>query len=48
MVKRLPVIGTIAIAGGLQHANPSYGFVGDPLRPISGTYYGYLIRAGLY
>jgi subtilisin len=27
---------------------PSYGFQGDPLRPISGKYYGYLIRAGLY
>ena len=25
-----------------------YGFQGDPLRPISGKYYGYLIRAGLY
>jgi subtilisin family serine protease len=29
-------------------ANPSYGFQGDPLRPISGKYYGYLIRAALY
>jgi subtilisin len=29
-------------------ATPGYGFVGDPLRPISGKYYGYLIRAGLY
>jgi subtilisin family serine protease len=29
-----------------QH--PSYGFDGDPLHPISGKYYGYLIRAGLY
>lgn len=27
---------------------PNYGFQGDPLRPISGKYYGYLIRAGLY
>jgi subtilisin len=25
-----------------------YGFQGDPLRPISGKYYGYLIRAGVY
>jgi subtilisin len=25
-----------------------YGFQGDPLRPISGKYYGYLIRAALY
>jgi subtilisin family serine protease len=25
-----------------------YGFQGDPLRPVNGAYYGYLIRAGLY
>jgi subtilisin len=25
-----------------------YGFSGDPVHPISGKYYGYLIRAGLY
>jgi hypothetical protein len=31
-----------------NNANPSYGFTGDPLRPITGKYYGYLIRAGLY
>jgi subtilisin family serine protease len=29
-------------------ANTGYGFRGDPLRPISGKYYGYLIRAALY
>jgi subtilisin family serine protease len=29
-------------------ANPRYGFDGDPLRPITGKYYGYLIRAGRY
>ncbi len=28
--------------------NSGYGFEGDPLRPISGKYYGYLIRAALY
>jgi subtilisin len=28
--------------------NFGYGFQGDPLRPITGKYYGYLIRAGLY
>jgi hypothetical protein len=28
--------------------NSGYGFQGDPLRPIAGKYYGYLIRAGLY
>jgi subtilisin len=31
-----------------NNANPGYGFVGDPLRPVSGKYYGYLIRAALY
>jgi hypothetical protein len=25
-----------------------YGFQGDPFRPISGKYYGYLIWTGLY
>ena len=29
-------------------AHPDYGFLGDPLRPITGKYYGYLLRAGLY
>lgn len=28
--------------------NRGYGFQGDPLRPITGKYYGYLIRAALY
>jgi hypothetical protein len=26
----------------------SYGFLGDPLRPVEGTYFGYLARASLY
>jgi len=38
----------IGDAATYNTANPNYGFVGDPLHPISGTYYGYLIRAGLY
>jgi subtilisin family serine protease len=25
-----------------------YGFTGDPRRPVSGKYYGYLLRAGSY
>jgi subtilisin len=29
-------------------ANPGWGFGGDPLRPVSGRYYGHLVRAGLY
>ena len=31
-----------------NEANPGYGFTGDPLRPIEGKYYGYLIHAGSY
>jgi subtilisin len=38
----------IGDAATYSTANPGYGFVGDPLHPISGKYYGYLIRAGLY
>ena len=38
----------VADATAYNTANPGYGFLGDPLRPISGKYYGYLIRAGLY
>jgi subtilisin family serine protease len=36
-------------AASYNTVNPSYGFIGDPLHnPISGRYYGYQIRAGLY
>jgi subtilisin len=35
-------------AASYNIANPGYGFQGDPLRPTSGKYYGYLIRAALY
>jgi subtilisin family serine protease len=28
--------------------HPDYGFVGDPFRPISGRYYGFLLRASIY
>jgi subtilisin family serine protease len=38
----------VADATSYNLANPGYGFQGDPLRPISGKHYGYLIRAGLY
>jgi len=31
-----------------DNKNSGYGFQGDPQRPISGEYYGYLIRAGQY
>ena len=29
-------------------ANPGWGFAGDPLRPVSGRYYGHLSRAAQY
>jgi subtilisin family serine protease len=38
-----------ADAQAYNQANPFYGFTGDPLHsPVSGHYYGYLLRAGLY
>ena len=37
-----------AAAYNTDTKNSGYGYAGDPLRPISGKYYGYLIRAGLY
>jgi subtilisin len=36
-------------AAAYSQANPFYGFTGDPLHsPVSGRYYGYLLRPGLY
>ena len=35
-------------AAAYNTAHPSYGFTGDPLRPVSGRYYGFLLRAALY
>jgi subtilisin len=37
-----------ATAYNTAKKNAGYGFRGDPLRPISGKYYGYLIRAAQY
>jgi subtilisin len=37
-----------ADAAAYTQANPGWGFTGDPLRPVTGKYYGYLIRPGLY
>jgi subtilisin len=31
-----------------ERTNTGYGFLGDPLRPVSGKYFGFLVRAGLY
>ena len=38
----------VADTAAYNTTNPNYGFQGDPLHPISGKYYGYLIRAALY
>lgn len=37
-----------ADAKAYTDANPSWGFVGDPTRPVTGRYYGYLVRAAGY
>ena len=37
-----------AAAYNAMKKNSGYGFEGDPLRPIPGEYYGYLISAALY
>jgi subtilisin len=37
-----------AVAYNNSRKGSDYGFLGDPLRPISGKYYGYLIHAGGY
>jgi subtilisin len=31
-----------------ERGDTGYGFIGDPLRPVSGKYFGFLVRAGLY
>ena len=33
---------------GYNTRHPSWGFSGDPLRPVAGKYYGWLLQAGLY
>jgi subtilisin family serine protease len=35
-------------AAAYNIAHPSYGFTGDPLHPVSGRYYGFLLWAALY
>jgi subtilisin family serine protease len=35
-------------AAAYNTAHPSYGFTGDPLHPVSGRYYGFLLWAALY
>jgi subtilisin len=31
-----------------ERGDTGYGFIGDPLRPVSGKYFGFLVRAGPY
>jgi hypothetical protein len=39
----------VADAAAYSTSNAGYGFSGDPLRPLAtGSYYGYLARAGVY
>jgi subtilisin family serine protease len=38
----------VADAEAYNLANPTYGYQGDPLRPIDGRYFGYLVNAGMY
>jgi subtilisin len=38
----------VSDASSYNSIHTSYGFQGDPLRPINGRYYGYLINAGIY
>lgn len=37
-----------ADAEAYNRANPAFGFNGDPLRPVTGRYYGFLLRAAEY
>ena len=37
-----------ADAAAYTQTNPGWGFTGDPSHPVSGRYYGYLTRPGLY
>lgn len=38
----------VADAAAHTQANPGWGFTGDPLRPVTGRTYGYLVRPGQY
>jgi subtilisin len=35
-------------ASAYNQAHVAYGFVGDPIEPLTGRYYGYVVRAGQY
>jgi hypothetical protein len=36
------------ISGARSAASSGGGYIGDPLTPIAGKYFGYLVNAGLY
>ena len=38
----------VSDAAAYNQANPGYGFTGDPIRPVTGKYFGYLIHTGSY
>jgi subtilisin family serine protease len=38
----------LAHAAAANLAHPAFGYVGDPLRPLAGRFYGFLIDAGAY
>jgi subtilisin len=37
-----------ADAAAYDQSEPGYGYLGDPLRPSGGRYYGYLVNAAMY
>jgi hypothetical protein len=38
----------VSDAGACSNAHTGYGYVGDPIPPEAGKYYGFLIRAAAY
>lgn len=42
------ILKIVGDAAAYNTANTGYGFVGDPLRPEPGKYYGFLVRAAAY
>jgi len=38
----------VSDAAAYNTANTGYGFVGDPIRPEPGKYFGFLVRAASY
>jgi subtilisin len=42
------IVAKIVEDAATYNAENTYGYEGDPLRPITGEYYGYLPSASLY